>query len=96
MQRWWGWQRLPNQEEARDEASYRQLAEVQTAAGMTTQHLSGNLENSQTPSITLRQKYCMAKPVSHFTWIFCSQRTGQGQMWQQKAAWAAATMKLLS
>lgn len=39
---------LQNQGNARDEVSYRQLAEIWTAAGRTTQHLSGNLKTSQT------------------------------------------------
>lgn len=47
---WWdvmGMWLLQNQGNARDKVSYRKLAEIWTADGRTTQHLSGNLKTSQ-------------------------------------------------
>lgn len=59
---------LQNRGNARYEVSFRKLAEIWTADGRTTQHLSGNLKTSQALFIIVWQKHCQGKSVQCFPW----------------------------
>lgn len=69
---------LQSQENARDEVSYRKLAEIWTADRRTTQHLSSNLKTSLAFFIIFWQKYCQGKSVQCFPWPSTHKRRRTG------------------